>query len=347
VQSIEGGRLIEGGYLSASGHSGIKLSFNEGTTFVLAPGTRGRLRAVTDDGARLAIERGTASFTITRNHEHQWAVEAGPFLVTVKGTDFSLSWDPQGERFELKLRRGRVVVSGPVLGEDLALKAGQNLAVDLQRAETVITEARPADAEDDEPSTVTPATSSPPEPRAASDEAADLGTASASGVPAEADAGRPSERRWSAALANGKWDRILSDVERDGIEATLQTASSGDLFALADAARYRRRPDLARAALLSVRQRFPRSPRSLDALFLLGRVEELGGAGASASMKWYDEYLSRVPSGTYAAEALGRKMVLSREAGGAAAARPLADEYLRRFPNGSYAGAARELQLGP
>jgi ferric-dicitrate binding protein FerR (iron transport regulator) len=342
VQAIEGGRLIEGGYLSASGDSGIKLLFNEGTAFVLAPGTRGRLRAVTSDGARLAIERGTASFEITRNHEHQWSVEAGPFLVTVKGTDFSLSWDPQSEKFELRLRRGRVVVSGPVLGDDLALRAGQNLTVDLQKAETVITEARSEDAPDEGSEVAAPpVASAPAEPRAHDDEAA---PPSAPAILPKVDAGTPGERRWSVALAKGEWDLVLADAERDGIEATLQTASSDDLFALADAARYRRRPDLARSALLAQRRRFP---RAFAALFLLGRVEELGGGGGSAAIKWYDEYLSQAPAGTYAAEALGRKMILSREASGAVAARPLADEYLRRFPNGSYAGAARALQLGP
>jgi len=49
---IEGGTLLDGGYLSESGHAGIRLSFNEGSTFVLAPGTRGRLREVSSVGAR-------------------------------------------------------------------------------------------------------------------------------------------------------------------------------------------------------------------------------------------------------------------------------------------------------
>ena len=43
---IEGGSVLEGGYLRESGHAGIKLLFNEGSRFVLMPGTRGRLRAV-------------------------------------------------------------------------------------------------------------------------------------------------------------------------------------------------------------------------------------------------------------------------------------------------------------
>jgi hypothetical protein len=54
---IEGGSVIDGGYLHESGNSGIKLFFAEGTEFILMPGARGRLRSVDSLGARLAIEQ--------------------------------------------------------------------------------------------------------------------------------------------------------------------------------------------------------------------------------------------------------------------------------------------------
>ena len=155
------------------------------------------------------------------------------------------------------------------------------------------------------------------------------------------------ERRWAGELASGHWDRILEDVDRTGVGTALDKASSEDLFALADAARYRRRTDLARAALLAQRRRFPGSPRALDATFMLGRVEESREGGMARAITWYDEYLARAPAGAYAAEALGRKMTLTSELGGPAEARPLAEEYLRRFPKGSYAGSARALRQVP
>lgn len=147
-------------------------------------------------------------------------------------------------------------------------------------------------------------------------------------------------------MARGDWDSILADVEQDGLEKTLRSATSRDLFALADAARYRRRTDWARAALMAQRERFPSSTRSVDAAFLLGRVEEATGSGRRQAVAWYDSYLSRAPNGSYAAEALGRKMILIKELEGALQARPIAEEYLRRFPNGSHAAAARALSQG-
>jgi len=131
------------------------------------------------------------------------------------------------------------------------------------------------------------------------------------------------------------------------VKATLESASSDDLLALADAARYRRRTDLARDALLAERRRFPGSPHALDAAFLLGRVEEASDQGLARAIQWYDEYLMRAPTGTYASEALGRKMTLTGKVGGTSRARPIAEEYLRRFPAGTYAGPARAIVGAP
>ena len=172
------------------------------------------------------------------------------------------------------------------------------------------------------------------------------GTSSSSAAAAVSSASKPERKSsWADHLAHGRWDRILEEVEQRGVDATLESAPSEELFALADAARYRRRTDLARAALLAQRRRFPGSARSVDATFLLGRVEE--SRDRAQALGWYDEYLERAPTGTYSAEAWGRKMVLTNELKGRASARPIAEEYLRRFPNGSYAGAARALTTDP
>jgi hypothetical protein len=343
LSRVEGGKVLDGGYLSESGGAGIKLLFDEGSEFALSPGTRGRLRSVDEQGAHLAIEHGSASLRITQNREHRWSVEAGPFLVTVTGTDFTVLWDRASERFELRLRRGRVTVSGPVVGDGFALRPGQKLTVSLPKAETVIVEEGPETSAAELPHPA-PLASAPPAAPASS---APAPTSAPPAQAATAASASAPERRWREALAHGQWDKILADVDRDGIDATLEKASSEDLLALADAARYRRRVDLARTTLLTHRRRFPGSARSLDAIFLLGRVEELRAGGKSPAIERYDEYLARAPAGTYAAEALGRKMILTKDLEGAASARPIAAEYLRRFPEGSYARAARALERVP
>ncbi len=338
VERIEGGKMLDGGYLAELGGKGVALSFNEGSRFTLSPGSRGRLRSVTHAGARFALDTGSAEFRITPSRDHEWWVEAGPFAVSVRGTDFSVGWEPSSERFEIQLRHGRVAVSGPLVGDELVLKPGQRLTVNLPKGETVISEAPPGPLAEQAPPHAAPAASAlepeVPQPAASAPESA----GSASKSPGLS---------FREALAKGEWERILAEVERQGVDVSLRTLPSDDLFAVADAARYRRRPDLARSALLAHRSRFPASPRSLDALFLLGRAEELAAGTRRAAIARYDEYLSRAPKGTYAAEALGRKMILLKDFEGTESARKVAGEYLQRFPNGSHAKAARKLQSLP
>ncbi len=340
---VVGGNILEGGYLRASGGAGVQVAFNEGSRVRLASGTRGRIRSVDDDGARMAIESGTAQFQITPGGARQWGVEVGPFLVTVKGTVFTVSWEPESERFELRLAHGRVDVSGPVSDGRLALRAGQRLVVDLAKGETRIIEDQ-LDGTVPEASAATEPVAEAPSPvleaRAAGGEQSDAPPVESASLASPRVEKARRARRWAEALANGDWDTILDDVERTGVAATLNRASSGELYALADAARYRRRAELARDALLAQRRRFP---GSLRALFLLGRVEESRGGGMARAIAWYDEYLARTPRGVYAAEALGRKMTITSKLGGPAKARPLAEAYLRRFPGGSYAGSARAI----
>jgi FecR-like protein len=340
LQRVEGGEVTDGGYIEESGAGGVVLSFSEGSQFLLSPGTRGRLRNVSPEGAQVVIDRGVASFRITPSHSHRWSVEAGPFVVAVQGTEFSVKWDPALEQFEVALQRGRVRVSGPMLASEMQLRAGQKLSVRLTEGEAVITQ-DPAPPARVEPAPIPSATSSA-RVAVAPNEESRHGSAGVAGPAVSASPEARGRGRWSEALAKGAWDQILADVEHDGLEATLQSASKADLSALADAARYRKRTAWARAALLAQRQRFPSS--SLDTAFLLGRVEELAGGDRHRAVTWYGEYLSRAPSGTYAAEALGRKMILSKELDGPAVARGIAEEYLRRFPSGTYAGAARALR---
>jgi TolA-binding protein len=112
-----------------------------------------------------------------------------------------------------------------------------------------------------------------------------------------------------------------------------------DLAALADAARYARRPDLARRALIAQRERYPGSMQARDASFFLGGLAE-GQKNDAASLEWYDVYLGENTNGAYASQALGRKMMLVQRLTGPESARPIATEYLARFPDGPYAGSA-------
>jgi hypothetical protein len=148
---------------------------------------------------------------------------------------------------------------------------------------------------------------------------------------------REREPSWRDLAARGKYNDALAAAERAGFAQELDRASSPDLAALADAARYAARPALARQALLAQRRRF--GARGSSA-FLLGKIaaDQQGGADA---VRWFETYLREEPGGALAEQALGR--ILELQKGNPATARAAAERYLARYPNGVHAALARSL----
>jgi hypothetical protein len=93
--------------------------------------------------------------------------------------------------------------------------------------------------------------------------------------------------------------------------------------------------------LVAQRQRFSGSAAAHDAAFLLGRLAEDTGAPLPSALDWYDRYLLEAPRGSYAAEALGRKMLALTRMPGATTGATVARDYLLRYPNGQYVTQAR------
>lgn len=151
-------------------------------------------------------------------------------------------------------------------------------------------------------------------------------------------------------LAQGDFDAIVAEATRHGLDACLAADGEQNLAALADAARYTQRKDLARRTLQAVRTRFPGSDRARDAAFFLGRLDESAHAQSREALSWYARYLEESPAGSYAEEALGRQMILlgeARDGADRARARAVAHRYLADFPHGLYAGAASGLVRDP
>ena len=119
------------------------------------------------------------------------------------------------------------------------------------------------------------------------------------------------------------------------------------LDTLARAARRRGELDIARRALLALRERHAASPFD-DAAFVLGRRTRKKMAGRRTPL--VSRCLprrARRGDREHTGYALGRKMALVERLSGAAAARPLAELYLRLYPNGAHGAYARHLLSNP
>jgi hypothetical protein len=338
---VEGGALGPDGRIEARAGVEPALRFADGTVIALARGTQGRLTAVDGRGAHLAISDGTASVNVVPKPHARWRVDAGPFVINVHGTVFTAAWNEASGRLDVRLVRGSISVEGPVTGGPIAMRAGQRLTVAMRQSRVLLRaiDDHEGDAAESDTTVAAPIAEVAPPPTLAPPVAVVPAPLALRAAAHQSHAARS----WPSALASGDFASIVAEAEHD-LSRALRASSSDDLAALADAARYQRRDDLARRALEAQRRRFHGSPRAADAAFFLGRLDENDGEGLIRALRWYDRYLDEAPGGSYAAEALGRKMVAMRDLYGVAEARGVADEYVRRFPHGSYAGAARALR---
>ena len=333
-----------GGYIAPSGGQPV-LSFSDGTRVALEATARGRVVELGRHGARIALDEGKAHVEVAHLPGADWRFEAGPFVITVHGTKFTFGWSTRQARLDVQMDSGVVSVSGPLTGGEIFLRAGQTLSVSLN----------------DEGAPAASATlggtgigagsiSSPPGPPASP--APTLAPPpvldhAANDSDRRSRAGADSIESWTAKLAAGKTAAVVADAERRGLAKVLDSSSSEDLAALADASRFEKRDDLARRALLAQRRRFSHSLRAREASFLLGRLDDATDDGAENALGWYDQYLDEAPGGAYVSEALGRKMMDLERTHRHGEAVAVAADYLRRFPSGIYFHAAQALVDAP
>lgn len=328
---VENGQVGEQGYVSiAPTAPSARLVFDDGSDVTLSPGLRGRVAATTPVGAEVVLEQGRARVHVQHRDKTQWTVDAGPFAVRVTGTEFILAWAADAGTLDVWMQSGRVVVTGPGIGESVAITRGQHMAARLHEA-TVQIDSAPVPAE--------PGANAVPVPGTEPTLQVPSVEVSAPPMPSTAVAAGPS---WAKLVSAGDYARVVREAEAEGVGHALATRPLSNLRALGDAGRYTGSSDRAPC----VRRRplsLPRQRRRAH-----GRVPAgARGRGADYSLtdalRWYDCYLAEAPGGAFAGDALGRKMVLVSKAQGRDSARPLAERYLSRFPDGPYAAAARDL----
>jgi hypothetical protein len=332
---VRGGSGFDGPYVSASPLSPAELLFSDGSNLQADPGCRLRVDETYRNGARVFVERGSATSRVTHRTASNWTFVAGPFEVHVTGTSFALSWDPLVEEIDLRLLEGSVEVRSPLAQGPIVVRAGQRFRAAVASRSLMVTEgeAIPATPAVTTESVTTAAVVAAPLPPA--------GAAPAIAAPPinKAPARRDS---WQELLTHGDFESIVVAANGRGLDACISGCSAGDLRSLADAARYTGRGDLAERCLLALRQRFPTGAHAPAAAFMLGRTHETRNRPTSAQ-RWYETYLAESPDGEFAAEALAGKMRAVTTTRGPASAKPLALEYLRRYPQGVHVKTARKI----
>jgi len=146
--------------------------------------------------------------------------------------------------------------------------------------------------------------------------------------------------RWTEWVAEGKTTDVLEQA-LPRLEEVLREQDAPVLLALADAARFQRRDDVAELTCETILRRFPDTAQAATARFTQGRLAEQRGAVAQA-LAHYEAYDVEASGGALAAEALARRVQLESARGQGERACDLAKTYVTRFPAGPLAQAFRQ-----
>jgi ferric-dicitrate binding protein FerR (iron transport regulator) len=339
---VVAGELSADGQLSPSATT-TTVRFSDGSELVVQPAASAEVASVDPHGADIRLRRGQLRLDVAKRAGADWNVLAGAYRVHVTGTSFSVALAESGEQLDLEMFSGTVRVSGPLIERELEVTRAQRLRIDQKQGRVAIEPAGAAStarASLDEP----PADTAPPEARAP-EALPPVETPVREAPPTRAHRARHAEASWSSLVSAGQFARVLDAAQARGLEAVYQRASLADLEALADAARYAQRANVARDALLALRARFAKTKPAKQAAFLLGRLVE--DESAASALEWYDRYLAEEPRGVHASQALGRRMLILYRKGETDQAASTAREYLVRFPKGPHAASARKIVTGP
>lgn len=366
------GRVSES-YVASPAAASTLLRFSDGSTVVAHGGARLRVPELHADGATLMLDSGRATVHVQhqRSSTH-WTVVAGPFAIAVVGTKFDVEWVPGAERLSIDMVEGQIEVGGPKFTSPATVRGGQRfetnsnearwavtpLADSAQPASDVSAAVTPPSVEPSTPSrhqvaTTSSSVSSPVAPRAEGSSGRGVASSTRGAAPTASVDSRvlPSSApprasvesapvSWPKLVARGDSQRVLAEADAMGQTACFTQCNAADLRALADAARYSGRLDMAEASLRALRNRF--SPQAAVAAYLLGAVDEARGRNASA-LRWYETYITEAPRGGFFSEALAGRLRMLVATNGYTSARKAAREYLELYPNGVGARTANQV----
>jgi hypothetical protein len=338
------GAVASEGFVRAPTANTATIDFADGSAVALSP--TARVRVVRGDPRHVILEDGKAEVRLARGPMLAWAFDAGPFTVRAAQGGLAMAWSGDNEQLDVWPHDAETTVQGGVAGAGIVLHGGDHLTARVRGGELQIVRAdggvtTTTTAPHAEPSSNAIISTTPETvPIAAVVELPEAVPQSPNVAPSPTSA----HVGWPALVARGDYDTVLHDADAIGIDTVLARRSLTDLAALADASRYRGQTDLAQRALSSERTRFPSSKEAHTAAFLLGRLADDQSHDRARAIGWYDRYLAEAPSGPFASDALGRKMIAVQKSQGPDAARPIAEQYARRFPHGAYAAQAEEIR---
>src|SRR6185503_1300907 len=131
-------------------------------------GTGARVGDFDAHGGRVLLESGRARIHVNPRPRANWTVDAGPYSVHVIGTEFDIHWAANEEVLDLHLRKGSIVVRGPLARDGISMEAGAHLFANVRKGEIRLDGPQPAGAGDSATGAAAPSSREAPPPPPAS-----------------------------------------------------------------------------------------------------------------------------------------------------------------------------------
>ncbi len=339
-------------WLVASSTESESMAFADGSNIRLSPGSAARVLQTAPHSVRVLVENGRADVRVTHARKTEWLLEAGPYTVRVTGTQFAISWEASTERFKLSLKKGSVLVTGPMLEEGKIVRQGEHIAAAVRQKRIEITgtglkESMADDASGKENAMGGGFSDAAGELANRKTEVSQKSSAKHRATP-DGDAmkslgGAQKEKSWSSLCRKGEFREVVRQAEARGVETVIQSGTLADLMALGDATRLTRKRAISADVYLAVRKRFRNTAQAGAAAFYLGKMafDQQHAFGTAAT--WLNTYLHESPRGTFARDALGKLMEAQHRNGETVAASRNAQQYLEQYPDGAHADIARKI----
>lgn len=278
------------------------VALGDGSIATLHDGAKIEVVHQADDEVRLVQATGRVEYDVRRGLERRFIVEAANVRVTVLGTAFWVTHEPDAVRVTVEHGKVRVDRLGdgasPVVELVAELGAGDELRVGSEPTTVAMRDS------DGEPA-VEILDDAPPAP-----------------------AGPAKTRKPSAPLPEAPPPSADPSPEGPSVDALLDTA---------DAARARGDLEAAAAALREVVTEHRDDPRAYATGFSLAKVERARGRHGAAA-RAFAAVATRSPKGALAEDARAESAIAYFDAGEHDRAREAGTDYLARHPGGAHAG---------
>ncbi|MBN2529411.1 MAG: FecR domain-containing protein [Deltaproteobacteria bacterium] len=339
------------------------IRFEQGSQFRLSSRSSVQMMSHSSDLVQLALISGKMHARVIGNGKTQWKINAGPFVLSVSGTAFSVIWKADRSIIAVEVEKGPVLVQGALLSEHgIELQGGNAVWVDAQNGTVKMSpkilsldavhhasiQLEPIDVYQvdvfnsrlrmsDKRDTVVDA------PVLLNSEANNDRLVIRRTPDGDAVGAMSPIPEWLLAYRRENYSEALLRARATGVDEIMEESSADQLWCLAETARQLGEAQLQQQVLERIRQRFPESDKSKVAAYMLGHILLAHPHEKGLAARWFKMYLQEASRGKMRQEAYRSLMTAYWESGQMVRARDTAEQYLDEYPNGLYAFRALEL----